>query len=214
MIYCLTGELLYVNTLTGAVVVDCAGVGYAVTVTPNTISSLPAPDPSGDYTGVKVRIFTYLQVREDGVDLFGFATPEELDCFKMLITVSGVGPKAAMSILSLFTPERLALVIAAEDVKSIARAPGVGPKTAARVVLELKDKMAKAYPTQSAKQVTVTGDRNHVPPAARTKLSDAQEALLVLGYSRGEVAAALKDADMSQSLEEIIRHGLNALMKG
>ncbi|MCQ2424144.1 MAG: Holliday junction branch migration protein RuvA [Clostridia bacterium] len=214
MIYCLTGELIYASPLSGSVVIDCCGVGYALTVTANTIAALPAPKPDGSYSGDQVRVFTYMAVREDAVELFGFATPAELDCFKLLITVSGVGPKAAMSILSLFTPEKLALAISAEDVKSISRAPGVGAKTAARVVLELKEKMAKAYPAASAGDVFPA--KSGAKPAAsgdRSKLSDAQEALLVLGYSRQEVASVLKDADLSADVETIIRRALGALIK-
>lgn len=214
MIYCLTGELIYASPLAGSVVIDCCGVGYALTVTANTMAVLPAPKPDGSYSGDQVRVFTYMAVREDAVELFGFATPAELDCFKLLITVSGVGPKAAMSILSLFTPEKLALVISAEDVKAISRAPGVGAKTAARVVLELKEKMAKAYPAASGGDVfPQKGGAKPVASGDRSKLSDAQEALLVLGYSRQEVASALKDADLSADVETIIRRALGALMK-
>lgn len=212
MIYCLTGELLYVNPLSSSLVIDCGGVGYSLTVTTGTLASMPAPKPDGTYGGTKVRVFTYLQTREDAVELFGFASPEELDCFKLLITVSGVGPKAAMSILSLYSPDKLALVIAAEDVKAISRAPGVGAKTAARVVLELKEKMAKAYPAQSQKQ-EFTARPAAGNTANRSKLSDAQEALLALGYSRQEVASALKDADPTADLEIMIQRALAALWK-
>ena len=212
MIYCLTGELLYVNPLSSSLVIDCSGVGYSLTVTTGTLASMPAPKPDGTYGGTKVRVFTYLQTREDAVELFGFASPEELDCFKLLITVSGVGPKAAMSILSLYSPDKLALVIAAEDVKAISRAPGVGAKTAARVVLELKEKMAKAYPAQSQRQ-ELTAHPAAAKGVSRSKLSDAQEALLNLGYSRQEVASALKDADPTAELEAIIQRALAALWK-
>ena len=153
-----------------------------------------------------------MAVKEDGVELFGFKDKEELDTFKLLISVSGVGPKAAMSILSLFTPRKLALVIASEDTKSISRAPGVGGKTAARVVLELKDKMAKAFPEFDASDVSDSKPKN-TATADKAKLKDAQDALTVLGYSRSEVAAAMKNVDMSSSVEDIIRDSLAALMK-
>lgn len=211
MIYCLTGEILYVFPLTNTLVMDCCGVGYQVTVTTNTMANLPSPNPDGSYEGKEFRVFTYLQVREDAVELYGFSSPEELDCFKLLITVSGVGPKAGISLLSQFTPEKLALAVASEDVKAISRAPGIGGKTAARVVLELKDKLAKAYPTQSAAETVFRAPSS--APAHSSKLSDAQDALLVLGYSRSEVASALKSADLSMEVEQIIRVALSKLTK-
>ena len=130
MFYHIAGE--YVHAEESFVVIDCGGVGYRLTVSRNTAETLGYPKG-----GERVKLYTYLQVREDGVELFGFYSEEELDAFRLLITVSGVGPKAAMAILSLFTPEKLAYAVAGEDVKAISRANGVGPKTAARVVLEL-----------------------------------------------------------------------------
>ena len=121
MIYCLSGELLFTDAVASTAVIDCCGVGYKVTVTSNTLRKLPMNPEKPP----RIRLLTYMQVREDGVDLFGFYTAEELDMFKMLISVSGVGPKAAVSILSLMTPEKLSLSIATEDVKAISKAPGV-----------------------------------------------------------------------------------------
>ena len=152
-----------------------------------------------------------MQVREDGVDLFGFYTSEELDMFKLLISVSGVGPKAAISILSLMTPEKLSLAIATEDAKAISKAPGVGAKTAGRIILDLKDKVAKAFPVMESADDTPAAA---APSAAGTsKMSDAQAALLSLGYSRQEIAAALSKVDTSASLEDIIRLALNVLLR-
>ena len=215
MIYCLTGELLFVSPSTGNVVLDCGGVGYSLTVTANAIANLPAPGPDGSWNGIRVRLYTYLKVGEDAVELFGFASRQEQDCFRLLISVSGVGPKAAMSILSLLNPEKLAAVIAAEDVKVLSRAPGVGSKTAARVVLELKEKMAKAFPgaLPAASASAVPAGRGAGRPAGRSHLSDAQEALQVLGYSRQEAADALKDADPTADTEALIRTALGLLMK-
>ena len=207
MIYCLTGELLFNDAVASTAVIDCCGVGYKVTVTSNTLRKLPVNPEKPP----RIRLLTYMQVREDGVDLFGFYTSEELDMFKMLISVSGVGPKAAVSILSLMTPEKLAVAIANEDVKGISKAPNVGSKTAGRIILDLKDKVAKAFPAvesvsaDSAPVQTVTKDSG--------KLSDAKAALLSLGYSRQEVSAALSKIDTAASLEDIIRLALNVLIK-
>lgn len=207
MIYCLTGELLFTDAVASTAVIDCCGVGYKVTVTSNTLRKLPVNPEKPP----RIRLLTYMQVREDGVDLFGFYTSEELDMFKMLISVSGVGPKAAVSILSLMTPEKLAVAIANEDVKGISKAPNVGAKTAGRIILDLKDKVAKAFPafesvsTDSAPVQTITKDSG--------KLSDAQAALLSLGYSRQEVSAVLSKIDTAASLEDIIRMALNVLLK-
>lgn len=208
MIYSLSGELLFTDAVASTAVIDCCGVGYKVTVTSNTLRKLPVNPDKPPH----IRLLTYMQVREDGVDLFGFYTSEELDMFKLLISVSGVGPKAAVSILSLMTPEKLAAAIATEDVKGISKAPNVGAKTAGRIILDLKDKVAKAFPTMGAASYedalptqTVTADSG--------KLTDAQSALLSLGYSRQEVAAALSKVNTSASLEDIIRLALNVLLK-
>jgi Holliday junction DNA helicase RuvA len=154
-----------------------------------------------------VKLFTYLAVREDGVELFGFRTREELSCFKLLITVSGVGPKAALSILSVMTPDRFSFAVCTEDAKALAKAPGIGAKTAARIVLELKDKISKD---------TVSGiGANMSAPAApagkqdQGKLSEAIDALTVLGYSRSESVDALKSLDLTKlTLEQIITAAL------
>ena len=199
MFYHLQGELCLADA-TGAVV-DCGGVGYQVTISANTANAL-----SGSL-GQKVKLFTYLAVREDGVELFGFRTREELSCFKLLITVSGVGPKAALSILSVMTPDRFSFAVCTEDAKALAKAPGIGSKTAARIVLELKDKISKD---------TVSGiGANMSAPAAPQgkqesgKLSEAIDALTVLGYSRSESLDALKNLDLSKlTLEQTITAAL------
>lgn len=216
MIYTLNGIITESDITSSFVVIECGGVGYKLTVTANTLATLPTPVymPDGNLSesGAKVRVYTYMAVKEDAVELFGFSSKEELDAFKLLISVSGVGPKAAMSILSLLTPRKLAFVVASEDTKSISRAPGVGAKTAARVVLELKDKMAKAFPEFDS---STPADSPKVTKAAadKGKIKDAQDALAVLGYSRSEIAAAMKNADMNGSVEDIIRESLAALMK-
>lgn len=215
MIHTLYGRLFASDPLTCTVVIECGGVGYRLTVTAGTIARLPAPKFAPDGTaleGEMVRLFTHMAVREDNVELYGFCTTEELDMFRLLISVSGVGPKAGMSILSLLPPKKLAAVVAAEDAKSISKAPGVGAKTAARVVLELKDKMGKAFP-QFASMAAEEAIPAVKAAAQPDKLKDAREALAVLGYSRSEIAASLKDVDPEASLEDMIRDALQALMK-
>lgn len=205
MIYCLTGTLIHTDAMAYVAVVECGGVGYKVNVTSNTLTKLPLASEKPQ----TVRLYTHMQVREDGIDLFGFYSTEELEAFKLLITVSGVGPKAAVSILSLMTPEKLSVAIASEDAKAIAKAPNVGPKTAARIILDLKDKIAKAFPVTGAVQQPV----NEAPVASGGKLADAQAALLVLGYGKPEIAKALGKVDTSASLEDIIRAALAVLMR-
>lgn len=217
MIETLYGRIFELNATSCSIIIECAGVGYHVTVTANTLSHLPSPKYAPDGTqleGAPVRIYTHMAVREDAVELFGFYSKEELEMFRLLISVSGVGPKAAMSILSLFTPHGLASAVAAGDVKSISRAPGVGAKTAARLALELKDKISKNFPqfyggytdddTMQISSATVPSSN---------KLTDAQSALSALGYSRSEIAAAMKNVDLGGEVETIIKQALAALMK-
>lgn len=194
-------------------IIECGGVGYAVSVSPATISALPEPRFAPDGTrleGDLVRLYTHMSVREDGVELFGFTTRDEITMFRLLIGVSGIGPKAAMSILSILTPRALAGAIECDDAKAISRAPGVGPKTAARVTLELKDKMRKVFPTFGFNAAETAIPSTRAEDNAKTK--DTRDALTALGYSRSEIAAAMKDADLSQDVEEIIKHALAVLM--
>lgn len=202
MIYCLTGELIDLNALALTAVIDCCGVGYKVAVTGNTLTKLNQPAAKD-----KTRLYTFMAVREDAVELYGFYTTEELDTFRMLISVSGVGPKAAVAILSIMTPAALSAAIQAEDAKALSRAQGVGAKTAARIVLELKDKFAKKLfaDAPSAPAAPAAAGSGH--------LSDARDALLVLGYSRNEITAALQGLDPAKDTEEIIRIALSKLMK-
>ena len=205
MIHCLTGALIELDALSMTAVIDCMGVGYQVTVTANTLTKLNDPTLNKE----KLRLYTHMAVREDGVELFGFYSTEELNAFRLLITVSGVGPKAAIAILSVLTPEALAAAIQNEDSKAISRAQGVGGKTAARVVLELKDKFAKKL-FGTAEVPTVAA-----APAAKQSgnLAAARETLLVLGYTRNEAAVALRDIDPTLETEEIVRQALAKLVK-
>lgn len=197
MIYSLNGTLIH--TQPGVAVIECGGVGFRCATTANTLRKLPK-------LGEKAKLFTYLNVREDALDLFGFADEKELSCFRMLITVSGVGPKAALSILSESGPEKFALYVASGDSKSLTRAPGVGPKLAQRIVLELRDKI-------SGEQAAAGfSDIGGVPTAAGNA-EEAVNALGVLGYTRSEAALAVGRCDGSLTVEEIIKQALKLLMK-
>ena len=208
MFYYVKGKL--VTAAPGYAVIDAMGVAYKMTVSENTYRALPARHSAP--TPPDALLYTYLAVREDGIELYGFIDESELSSFKMLISVSGVGPKAAMSILSQLTPERFALAVCTDDKKAISAANGIGPKTAARIILELKDKLAKqtdlgtTVADVSAPELTTT--------AGRGKLSEAQDALIVLGYTRGEAQNVLKSIDtVSLSLEDIIKEALKRLMR-
>jgi Holliday junction DNA helicase RuvA len=180
------------------------GVGYKLTISDNTYSGIVGG------VGQRAKLLTYLKTSEDGVELFGFKTNDELEAFKLLITVSGVGPKAAMAILSLLTPDRLSMAISSEDIKAIAKANGIGPKTAARVILELKDKIIKMpFTTESAEAVTVAS----VNVGKSANLSEALEALCVLGYSRSDAQRALAGIDPKLDVSKIIPLALAKLIK-
>ena len=207
MFYYISGKLAYANPNTA--VIDAGGVGYKLTISENTYNSLP---PRHTVEAPVTKLFTYRAVREDGIELFGFANETELSSFKMLLSVSGVGPKAAISILSLLTPERFALAVCTEDRKTISKANGIGPKTAARIILELKDKLLKETDLGEAASSSIES----ISPVKTNsgKLSEAQDALLVLGYSRSEALNVLKSIDtQTLELEEIIKKALKLLMK-
>ncbi len=198
MFYYLSGTVAHVGPYLA--VIDCGGVGYACHTTTYTLSGLKK--------GEKGKLFTYLNVREDAMELYGFATQEELNLFEQLISVSGVGPKAALSILSASTPANLALSIITGDEKALTCAQGIGKKIAQRVILELKDKLSKG---QTA---SMGGAAEAVTVIPANKLSEASAALAVLGYSQGEINIALKGIDMdNQPLEQIIRQALKKMVK-
>lgn len=203
MYYYLNGELTHRDA--SLCVIDCGGVGYKLTV------SLITSDQLASKLGQKVKLFTHLAVREDGIELFGFGSSEERQCFNQLTSVSGIGPKVAMSILSTLTPDRLAVAVCNEDVKLIAKTPGIGAKTAARIVLELKDKMSK-----DAVSFAVGAQKLDTPPtvsATSANLAEAAEALGVLGYDRNTILGALKGIDPSTEVGEIIRAALKKLAR-
>lgn len=183
-------------------VIDCGGVGYACATTNYTLSQLKK--------GERAKLYTYMNVREDAVDLFGFSSQSELHSFKLLLGVSGVGPKAALAILSTNTPANLAMAVVMGDEKALTAAPGIGKKIAQRIILELKDKLAK----EQASFGQDTGGSVPLTVLPNDKAKEAGAALAVLGYSGSEVAAALKGIDIDTlPLEEIIRQALKRMVK-
>ena len=191
-------------------VIEAGGVGFKLTVSDRTYDAL-SPSAADNK---EVKLFTHLAVREDDMELFGFADEQELDTFKLLTSVSGVGPKAAMAILSCFSPEKFALAVCTEDKKSIAKANGIGPKTAARIILELKDKMMAEGTLPTLGDAPATTAFASFAPLSGTNISEAQEALLVLGYNRTEVLSVLHTIDTSaMGTEDIIRAALKKLMR-
>lgn len=204
MFYYLSGELAYRDLST--CVIDCGGVGYKLTVSFITSESLMSK------LGKQVKLFTHLAVREDGIELFGFGSYEEKECFNRLTGVSGIGPKAAMSILSTMTPEKLAVAICTEDKKAIAKAPGIGAKSAARIILELKDKMSKDMLGVGSDSTLISASAPSFVPSSA--FSEAAEGLAVLGYDRNTVLSVLKGIDPSTSdVGEIIKAALKKLAK-
>lgn len=194
---------LVAEILPGAAVIDCGGLGFQVNTSAYTLSQLKV--------GEKAKLFTHLYIREDIFELYGFASKGEKDCFEMLLGVSGVGPKAANAILSVNTPEGLVMSIISENDKAISAAAGVGKKIAQRVILELKDKMAKETQSISFKDTAAFAPTS---AGASNKLGDATAALTVLGYSGAEISAALKKIDVEAlGLEEIIKAALKQMVK-
>lgn len=186
MIYSVRGKLIH--TENSAAVVECGGVGYLCQTTMNTLKTLKLNS--------EVTLYTYLNVREDAVDLFGFATQNELATFKTLISVSGVGPKAGLSVLSELTAEQVAMAIATDDIKTITRAQGIGKKIAQRIILELKDKLAKSEQTQSGNV--------QMPQTVGGNVAKAIEALGVLGYTPADVSPVLANFDAGLPVEQLI----------
>ena len=199
MIYSLTGELTYIGDQ--FLVVECGGVGF------KCFTSVATAANAGRI-GDQIRLYTYLSVKEDALDLYGFKTENELRAFKLLISVSGVGPKAAVSILSEMSADKLSLAVAAGDTKAITRANGVGKKIAERIVLELKDKMAGVTLSSSESSVSAAASVAEDSPAG-----EAVAALVALGFSKSDAAAAVGVMDSSLPADEMIRQGLRQLSK-
>lgn len=199
MIYCLTGKILK-KTL-DTVVISCAGVGYAVQVPATTGEALPAPGQEGT-------VYTVMNVTENDVSLYGFATEEQKSCFKMLTAVTGVGPKAGLAILSVMTPEKIALAASSGDHKAFTKASGVGPKLAQRIALELKDKVGKGL-ASGAGFSGVGLDA----PAPSSAPAQAVAALVSLGYTASEAAQAVARVDDTLPVQDIIKIALRGLSR-
>ena len=195
MYYYIKGTL--VQKSDNYIVVDANGVGYMI------YTSLNSMENTGE-VGKKITIYTYLHIREDVMDLFGFTTIEEKNMFMQLISVSGVGPKAALSILSVTTPAKFAVAVITNDVKTITKASGVGPKMAQRVILELKDKMKT-----DELEIDLEDESEDILSDNR---SEAISALVVLGYSSNDAQKAVKGIDGTLSVEEIIKKALAGLL--
>ena len=200
MIYSITGELVYADPNMAAVNVN--GIAFQCDISLNTFQYLGS-------NGSTVTLYTYMNFKQDGVDLLGFYDRSEVDAFKMLTGVSGVGPKAALAILSEMDPAKLTLAIAAGDYKAITRAKGVGPKAAQRIVLELKDKVAKGLEGGNASDTFVAAAT--ATAAGNSNAADAVGALVMLGYSQSEAAIAVGKLDQTLSTEELIKQALKQL---
>ena len=194
MFYHLEGTVAEINP--DSLVLDCAGIGFEVTITPHAASSLKK--------GEKAKVYITEAIGETNFDLYGFLTAREKQYFKMLTAVSGIGPKAAMSILSYNTPDALALAIVSGDEKALTACPGIGKKIAQRVILELKDKISKAV-SGSEKAVSALGGPV-LPKAGGTAYDDALTALSMLGYSTSDIAPILRSINTEgMTSEQIIR---------
>ena len=196
MIYSVKGKLIHTDA--ELAVVECGGVGYACRTSLATLQKIAGRE--------EVMLLTHLSVREDGIDLFGFADAEELRSFKLLISVTGVGPKAAIAILSAMSPQQFALAVATGDSKSFTQVKGIGKKTAERLCLELKDKVA-------GETISVRGQKAIAAPVGGGSIGEAITALEVLGYSAAEAAGAVSKLDPSLSVEELIKGALKALAR-
>ena len=201
MFYYLDGTVVDLQPYLAAI--DCGGVAYACATTNNTLSRLKK--------GERGRLYTYLHVAENAFGLYGFISQNELNSFKMLIGVSGVGPKAALAILSVGTPETLAMANVTGDEKALTAAPGIGKKIAQRIILELKDKLGGSHMELDFS----AGSATAAPVNSGNNAALAHAALQELGYSPAEIATALKGVDPSATTEEMIRYALRAMvMKG
>ncbi len=184
------------------IIIETGGIGYQIFVSPATLAKLPQ-------TGEMVKVFTYFSVKEDGVSLYGFASAEEQEMFHKLLTVSGVGPKGALGFLSQLTPQEIILAIISEDVKTLSKAPGVGRKTAQRVILELKDK----FKTEEA--LSMGGEVQGIveTSAGGDAKFEAIDAMTALGYSRSEAAKAVNAvAAEGMSTEDILKAALKKMI--
>lgn len=199
MIASVRGKLIYTDT--ACAVVECGGVGYKCFVTKNTLYNLPQK-------GEEVFLHTYLAVREDAMDLYGFRDIEELDAFKLVTSVNGVGAKMGLALLSEFTASQLTLYVASGDYKALTAASGVGPKLAQRIVLELKDKVGSL---QSGDTLVIKAVGN---ATVNSNTKEAVSALVSLGYTQSEASLAVGKLDPALSTENLIKQALKTLARG
>ena len=198
MFYYLSGTVALMDA--GIAVIDCGGVGYKCFTSNYTLASL--------HVGKSAKLFTHCNIREDAFDIFGFSTREELGCFEMLLSVSGVGPKAALAILSVVSPDQLTLAVMTQDEKTLTMAQGVGKKMAQRILLELRDKLG-AQQLEISTGAQISGAAS----VHGSKTAEATAALASLGYSQAEIGAALKGLNVeSMAVEEIVRQALRAMV--
>ncbi len=201
MIGFVNGEIEYIYD--DKILVDCGFMGYNIFVPGNVLDRCAIGD--------EVKLYTYLSVREDAMNLFGFLTRDELDIFKLLITVNGIGPKGALAILTIMTPNDLRFAVAAEDAKLISKAPGVGAKTAQKVILELKDKLSIEDVLSDNGHITVQ-TKSESAGTARN-ITDAVEVLVALGYSQTDSLKAVKACEISTDMdtEDIVKLALKCI---
>ena len=197
MLYYVSGEVTVLEP--GLAVIDCGGVGYGCRVTAYTAAQLKLNQSA--------RLYITESIREDAFDLYGFISREEQRCYELLTSVNGVGPKAAMAILSASGPQNFTLAVMTGDEKMLTAAQGIGKKIAQRIILELKDKLGG-----SSMELDFSMGRPAATPAQSNSAALAQAALQELGYSPAEIAAALKGADPSATTEELVRYALRAMV--
>lgn len=198
MISSVRGKLLFSDTQTA--VIECSGVGFKCFASLKTLASLPK-------NGEEAFLYTYLSVREDALDLYGFATSDELECFKLVTSVNGLGAKMAIALLSEFTADQISFFILSGDAKSLTRASGIGPKLAQRMVLELKDKISKGA-------INLSDDNTYIVSAGKTtNSSEAIAALTTLGFTQSEATAAISKLDQNLPVDELIKGGLKNLSR-
>lgn len=196
MIYSLSGELLVCEP--GLAVISCGGVGFRCIVSGTTQRAMPP-------IGQKASLYTHMNVTQDAITLYGFSTRAEMSCFRMLTSVSGIGAKTAIAVLSVMSPEQLAISVAAGDAKALTAAPGIGPKQAQRIVLELKDKVSDIQPVLSSGNTGV-----QLPAVSAGAATEAIRALGALGYSQTEAAQMVSALDQSMTVEQMIAAALRA----
>lgn len=200
MFYYLSGTVAVIDL--GIVVMDCGGVGFTLNTTTTTMSKLKI--------GEKALLYTHCSIREDAFDIYGFATRRELDVFRLLVAVNGVGPKAALAIMSTVTPDGLSMAVVTQNEKTLTAAPGVGKKLAQRILLELKDKLG------GQSELDFSGGAGGAAPGLQPggKATEAVQALQVLGYDQGDINAAMKGIDVENlAVQDIIKQALKAMMK-